>query len=83
MLAGASGLLIGGYDGLGGFVAGVVPPVGLHEHCIDLFEIDGFGAVTHGLDERSDAEIFDGAEGAFGDAQDEGGAGTAVQSRSQ
>jgi hypothetical protein len=61
-----SGFLVGDYDGLGGFVAGVMPPVGLHEHGIDLFEVDGFGVVSHGFDEGADAEVFDGAQGAFG-----------------
>jgi len=26
----------------------LMPPVRLHEHAIDLFESDGFGAVAHG-----------------------------------
>lgn len=29
-----------------GFVTGVVSPVGLHEHGVDLLEIDGFDAVA-------------------------------------
>ena len=35
------GLLVVGDERLGGLVAGVVAPVGLHEHGVDLFEIDG------------------------------------------
>ena len=54
-----------------GFVAVVVPPVGLHEHGVDLFEVNGLGLIANGFDERSDAEVFDGAQGAFGGAQDE------------
>lgn len=46
-------------------------PVGLEEHCVDLLEIDGFGAVAHGFDERADAEVFDGPERAFRAACDE------------
>jgi len=65
------GFLIGENDGLLGFVAGVVTPVGLHEHGVDLFEINGFGAVAHGFDEGADTEIPHGPQDAFGDAQDE------------
>ena len=56
----------------GGFVAGVVPPVGLHEDGVDLFEIDGCGAISDGFDEAADAEVFNGTQGAFGDTEDEG-----------
>ena len=44
------GFLIGENGRLLGFVAGVVTPVGLHEHGVDLFEINCFGAVAHGFD---------------------------------
>ncbi len=54
-----------------GFVAGVVPPVWLHEHGVDLFEPDGLGLVAHGFDEGSDAEVLDRPEGALRDPQDE------------
>jgi hypothetical protein len=47
------GFLVGEDDGLLGFVAGVVMPVGLHEHGVDLLQIDDFGAVAHGFDERA------------------------------
>jgi hypothetical protein len=41
--------LIGLDEGLLGFVAVVVPPVGLHEHGVDLFEIDAVGLVANGV----------------------------------
>ena len=65
------GFLVGEDDGLLGFVAGVVAPVGLHEHGIDLLETDGFGAVAHGFDERAYTEVPDGPQDPFRDAQDE------------
>jgi len=64
-------LPVGVNHGLDRFAAGVVPPVGLHEHCVDLFEVHGSGAVAHGLDERAGAEVSNGPQDAFGDAQDE------------
>ena len=72
-LSGLPGSPVSGYDGLGGFVAGVVPPVGLHEDGVDLFEVDGFGIIPNGFDEAADAEVFNGMQGAFGDAEDKGG----------
>ena len=65
------GFLIGENGGLLRFVTGVVTPVGLHEYGVDLFEIDGFGAVAHGFDEGTDTEIPHGSQDALGDAQDE------------
>ena len=62
-------------DGFGRFVALVMPPVGLEEDGVDLFEVDGFGAVSDGFDHGADAEVFDGAEGSFGAACDEVGGG--------
>ena len=47
------GFLGGEDEGVLGFVAGVVTPVGLHEHGVDLLQIDDFGAVAHGFDERA------------------------------
>ncbi|MCF7731343.1 MAG: hypothetical protein K9N23_06635 [Akkermansiaceae bacterium] len=38
------GFLVGEDGWLLWFVAGVVTPVGLHEHGVDLFETGGFGA---------------------------------------
>ena len=66
-----SGLVLAAKSG--GFVAGVVPPVGMHEDGVDLFEVDGFGAIPEGFDEAADAEVFNGTQGAFGDAEDESG----------
>ena len=37
-----------------GWVSGDIkfpPPMGLHEHAVDLFQIDGAGLITHSLDE--------------------------------
>jgi hypothetical protein len=65
------GFVVGGEDGWLGFVLRVVTPVGLEEDGVDLFEIDGLGAVADGFDEGADAEVFDGSEGAFGGADDE------------
>ena len=53
LAASTLGFLVGEDDGLLGFVAGVVTPVGLHEHGVDLLQIDDFGAVAHGFDERA------------------------------
>lgn len=36
-----------------------------------MFEVDGFGLVADGFDEGSEAEVFGGAQGAFGAAGDE------------
>jgi hypothetical protein len=60
--ASALGFLVGEDEGLLGFVAGVVTPAGLHEHGVDLFEINGFGAVAHGFEERADTEVPDGPQ---------------------
>ena len=59
------GFLIGEDDGLRWFVTGVVTPVGLHEHGVDLFEIDGARAVAHGFDEGTGAEISNGQQDTF------------------
>ena len=64
-------LLIGEDERLGGFVLHVVAPVRLHEHGVDLLEIYGLGLVAHRFYQGSDTEVFDGPQGAFGDAQDE------------
>lgn len=66
-----SGFLVAVDEGLGGFVLGVVSPVGLHEDGVDLFEIDGFGLVADGFYQGTDAEVFDGPQRAFGEAEDE------------
>ena len=64
-----SWFLVGLDERLGGFVAVVMPPVGLHEHGVDLFEVNGLGLVANGFDQGADAEVLDGAQGAFGAAQ--------------
>jgi len=43
------GFLVGDNKWLRGLVLGVVPPVRLHEHGVDLFEIDDFGLVSDGF----------------------------------
>lgn len=58
-------------EGLGGLVLGVLAPVGLHEDGVDLLDADGFCLVANGFDEGSDGEITDGAQDAFGDANEE------------
>ncbi|MEI6604774.1 MAG: hypothetical protein WCP35_05655 [Verrucomicrobiota bacterium] len=65
------GLLVGENEGLGGLVLHVVAPVRLHEHGVDLLEIDGLGLVADGFDKSTGAEVPDGAQDAFGEAQDE------------
>ena len=44
-------MLVGRRAGGEGLGAGVVAPVGLHEHGVDLVEADGFDAVAGGFDE--------------------------------
>jgi len=66
-----SGFLVGGDEGLLRFFTGVVPPVGLHEHGVDLLEIDGLGLVAYGFDHGSDAQVAHGSQDAFGGADDE------------
>ena len=48
-----------------------MPPVRLHKYGVDLFEIDNFSLVPNGFDQRPDAEVFDGSQGSFGEAEDE------------
>ena len=45
----------------------------LHEDGVDLFEIDGFGAVTDGFEQCAEAEIFHSTQGSFRGADDESG----------
>ena len=66
-----SGFLVGDNWRLGGFILGVMPPVRLHKYGVDLFEIDNFSLVPNGFDQRSDAEVFDGSQCSFGEAEDE------------
>jgi YD repeat-containing protein len=55
--------LVGLDQGLLGFVVVIVPPVGLHEHGVGLFETDALGLVANGFDQGADAEVFDGTQG--------------------
>ena len=48
-----------------GFAFDVMTPVRLHEHCINLRQIDGFSLIADGFDKSAEAEVFDGAEGAL------------------
>ena len=43
------GFLVGEDEGLCGFVLHVVAPVRLHEHGVDLLEIDGLDLVADGF----------------------------------
>jgi hypothetical protein len=49
----------------------VLSRVGLEQHAIDLFEVDGPGAVPDCLDEGCDAEVSGAPEDAFGGPYDE------------
>jgi len=64
-------LFIGFPPLLGQWGVVLASPVRLHEHGVDLLQIDGFGLVAHGLDEGGDAEIAGGAQDAFGRLDDE------------
>ena len=35
--------------------------MGLHEDGVDLFEVDGFGAIPNGFEQSAEAEVFYGA----------------------
>jgi hypothetical protein len=43
----------------------VLSPVGLKQDAVDLFQVDGFGAVADGLEHGAEAEILDPAQDAF------------------
>ncbi len=47
--------------------------MGLHKDGVDLFEIDGFGAVSYGFEQCAEAEVFYGAQSTFRGADDECG----------
>ncbi len=51
---------------------GLLAPVGLKQDAVDLFEVDGFDAVAHGLEHGAEAEIFGPAQDSLGRADDEG-----------
>ncbi len=44
-------------DDPSGRLVALLAPVRLDEHAVDLLEVDGLHAVTHGLDERTEAEV--------------------------
>ena len=46
-------------------------PVGLQEDAVDLLQVDGFGAVAHGLEHGAEAEVSGAPEDALGGADDE------------
>jgi hypothetical protein len=71
VLGGFGYFLVSVDERLGWFVAGIVTPVRLHEHGVDLFETDGFCLVSHGFEQGADAEVFYSTQGAFGTALDE------------
>ena len=50
----------------------MISPMRLNEDPIDLFEVNEFGLIADGFEQRADAEVFDSAEDAFGGADDEG-----------
>lgn len=45
-------------SGFDGFAFGVMTPVRLQEHGVDLAEINGFGLVPNGFDERAPRQRF-------------------------
>lgn len=63
--------LIGDNRWLSGLILGVVPPVRLHEHGIDLLEVDDFGLVANGFYHGSDTEVFDRSQRALGKSENE------------
>jgi hypothetical protein len=46
-------------------------PVRLEQDAVDLFELDDFGAIAHGLEQRAEAEVSGFAQAAFRGADDE------------
>jgi len=46
-------------------------PVGLQEDTVDLFEVDGFGAVAFGFEQGAQTEVSGAPDDAFGRADDE------------
>jgi len=63
------------WGGRGGLVLGDIelpPSMGLHEHAVDLFQIDGAGLIADRFDERRYAEIFCAPQQAFAGAHNEG-----------
>jgi hypothetical protein len=66
-------LLVGRRAGADGLGVGVVAPVGLHRHGVDLIRAGGFDAAAHGFDDGAHAEVPHGTQDAFRRAQDEEG----------
>ena len=46
--------------------------MGLDEHLVDLFEVDGAGLVAHGFNEAGEAEVAGSAQEAFAGSDDQG-----------
>ncbi len=59
------GFLMGANDGLQGFGHGCCDANGLYEQGVDLFEINGLGAVAHGFDECSETGVSHGSKDAI------------------
>src|SRR6056297_3361326 len=47
------------------------PQVRLHEHAVDLLDVDGSDGIAHGLDERADGDVAGMAQHAAGGANDQ------------
>jgi hypothetical protein len=45
--------------------------VGLKQDAIDLFEVDDFGSITYGLEQRAHAQVSGSAQNALAGAHDE------------
>src|SRR5271165_2108126 len=50
---------------------GLLLPVGLHQHAVDIVDIDGLGGTADGLDQAADAEVSGLTQHAVGTADDE------------
>lgn len=59
---------------------GFLLPMGLHQHAIDVVDVDGPGATADGFDHAADAEVASFAQDAIGGTHDEidGGLGEGV-----
>jgi hypothetical protein len=49
----------------------LLAPVGLEEDAIDLFEVDGLGAIADRLEQGAETEVFGASEDALARADDE------------
>ena len=52
---------------------GVLAPVRLQEDAVDLLQVDGFGAIAHGLEQGTEAEVSRAAQDSLARAYDEAG----------